>query len=122
MNKRDENILIAEFMGCKQVLSGFHIPERIELQRIPYSYNCEDVDLFLPKDLKYSSSWDWLMPVVQEIQSLIRLDEKAKSWFEEVDPPYIRWIQNDLYVCGAVGDVYRDIVGFIVKYNEHVKS
>jgi hypothetical protein len=63
------NILIAEFMGYeifyRPISSGF-----IEIS---------DTELCDVDDLEFYSSWDWLMPVVQKIESLSK-EEKVINW------------------------------------------
>lgn len=79
------NTLIAEFMGLKQVNWYSTLTNRSTLLWVNKSFNEDfthvedysDESLFdwensLPqsKDLFYNSSWDWLMPVVEQIESL----------------------------------------------------
>lgn len=55
------NKLIAEFMGAKMIVENHHGINIIEF---------EDKKQFDLLGLKYHSSWDWLMPVVEKIESL----------------------------------------------------
>lgn len=57
------NTLIAKFMGAKSMP---HLPIRVE-------------------EMKYYSSWDWLMPVIQKIEGH-RYDDEG----EQVDYAYMR--------------------------------
>lgn len=63
------NKLIAEFMGLEWKL---HLGRR-------YLYNHAWIPL---ENLKYHSSWDWLMPVVEKIETMvIQVPEKYKRGF-----------------------------------------
>tara|TARA_R100001510_G_C7625618_1_gene185562 strand:+ start:686 stop:1084 length:399 start_codon:yes stop_codon:yes gene_type:complete len=73
MNTKENNKLIAEFMGMEEQDMSFRIPKEI-LKGIHENDcpNSNDVDCWdIPlKDLKYHTSWDWLMPVVEKIEDL----------------------------------------------------
>ena len=53
----DNNILIAEFMGLERLSDATN------------SMYHHEGD-FIGRNLEYHTSWDWLMPVVQKIESL----------------------------------------------------
>ena len=53
----DGNMLIAKFMGAMPHRNG-------EIVRFPKSMKG-----YVPEHLKYHSSWSWLMPVVEKIES-----------------------------------------------------
>lgn len=55
MNTTESNALIAEFMGWEKV-EGFFM-----------AFGREATS---PGDLKFHSSWDWLMPVVEKIDQI----------------------------------------------------
>jgi len=67
-----DNKLIAEFMGA--VGTPMYNPTEWDV----YITGCLDVDsdnenaqhFYTPEEMKYHTSWDWLMPVVQKIESL----------------------------------------------------
>lgn len=56
------NKLIAEFMGGILKSNRFEIPK--EYIWIPFENLCKI------SNLKYNSSWDWLMPVVSKISKM----------------------------------------------------
>ena len=64
MNKKENNKLIAEFMGVE--------PQEINKEYEMYGViECIDdgeneQHFFHPKEMLFHTSWDWLMPVVQE--------------------------------------------------------
>jgi len=64
----ENNKLIAKFMGEKEVCTGmYRLEQHKYLKRIPYEYGCEEVCDFELSEMKYHSSWDWLMPVIEKI-------------------------------------------------------
>ena len=71
-NKMNDNELIAEFMGA--VGTPKYNPTEWDV----YITGCLDVDsddekaqhFYTPDEMKYDTSWDWLMPVVEKIYQL----------------------------------------------------
>jgi len=68
MNTQENNKLIAEFMGVfDKILSTNNIHSWSDA---PYFYTTENskekVEENIAKYAKYSTSWDWLMPVVKK--------------------------------------------------------
>jgi hypothetical protein len=82
-----DNKLIAEFMGVDYV----------------------DIDTYLEnnKELQYHTSWDWLMPVANEI--IKSRDEQNADW-DLTDLNYALCTTNIEYV-------YKAVVEFIKEYN-----
>lgn len=74
MNKKiaEGNRLIAEFMGAIVTLDYCEIPDVQDGLGFYFKKeNAPDFDLrYCSEGLKYHSSWDWLMPVVEKIESL----------------------------------------------------
>ncbi len=56
----ENNKLIAEFMGCKQVDDSY------EIDCLPFAGHINSNGY----GLHYNSSWDWLMPVVEKIENI----------------------------------------------------
>lgn len=61
-----DNKLIAEFMGFKQsgLLNEYTNPNEIPVNGMTNIYNPDG------SDFKYSKSWDWLMPIIEKIESI----------------------------------------------------
>ena len=80
-----DNKLIAEFMGVDQV----------------------DIDTWLEtnSNLKYHTSWDWLMPVVEKV---FILSEDEEAWRMD--------IESGLTTLN-IDETYRAVVEFINEYN-----
>ena len=126
----DNNKLIAEFMqlpegfvyeqdihGYTQTVDGYHIGEFKE----PYTAH----------GLKYHTSWDWLMPVVEKIESLkytVRIDSDKDSisvithacyiW----DDPDLEYVAASRLVENKLSAVYETILEFIAYYNAKLKG
>lgn len=106
----EKNRMIAEFMG--HVRSGFN-GELV--------FNTETREEFEVEQLKYHTSWDWLMPVVEKIES-IGYNVNIRRLKTSIHP-----ILEDKelfgFVCGDVSKkldiTYDTIVQFIEWYNEN---
>ena len=99
-----ENKLIAEFMG------GQYVDEHlIEFENF---YSIKDIgdefeytNCFVSdNELKFHSSWDWLMPVVAKIS-------RNEKYFEDEYREYIL----DVVPYGHIDDVFDAVVNFIKK-------
>ena len=100
-----ENKLIAEFMGA--VGTPKYNPTEWDV----YLTGCLDVDsddenakhFYTPDEMKYHTSWDWLMPVIENIDHLqhepVMSIEKALS-------------------TRSIDDTYKAVVEFINEYNK----
>lgn len=96
---RENNKLIAEFMGVDPV----------------------DVDTWLDKneELNYNSSWDWLMPVVEKIESLdIVCFEKNLQ--EEGDYQALFTKGSNIFICHyadtSIEATYKAVIEFIKQH------
>ena len=83
----NNNKLIAEFMG-------YDIITEAEKDKFP--------TVLTTKDVKYHTSWDWLMPVVEKIEM-------------ECEGVPIQLLDCSLY--SEIGEVYQAVVEFIKEVN-----
>ena len=90
-----DNKIIAEFMGVEKTYN----PSTKKV--LSYAVN-DDVQC-LPHELQYHTSWDWLMPVVQEIE------------MEFLEVPE-SMLHVSLY--STIDEVYKAVVEFIKEYNK----
>jgi hypothetical protein len=102
MNTKENNRLIAEFMGEKTITID-------ELKSI-LKENRENGLIHTPQayvedDLKYHSSWDWLMPVVSKCRE--ESNEEDSHW---------EAIYYSLEGCD-INVTYQAVVEFIKQYN-----
>jgi hypothetical protein len=68
----ENNRLIAEFMGARFIGNGMNSPTSKDiLVPVHGSRRIDTIDLGMGKILEYHKSWNWLMPVVEKIESLV---------------------------------------------------
>jgi hypothetical protein len=87
------NKLIAEFMNVHEIMHDGYSE---------YDFDDNTLDVVHENNLKYHSSWDWLMPVVAKISR----DEK---YVEEEYREYLL----DVVPYGHIEDVYHAVICFI---------
>lgn len=111
MKAETENKLIAEFMGIKTKVYS-------DTPTITY-FNFNGTMLTADK-MKYSTSWDWLMPVVEKIEGL------GFQFFISNDSAYItRWhFAGSFHTISNLLDsknesVYKTAIRFIQWYNNN---
>lgn len=105
---KTDNELIAEFMGCRKVQG---LENAWEIDWLPRP----SLDRLF-RELKFDTSWDWLMPVV----------DKIYKW-GSVRPDYGGTIRpykylNDLSIMADLQQTYVAVVEFIKWYNENQKA
>ena len=99
----NDNKLIAEFMGLYDEISLDSIAGNIHSwSDAPFFYITEDSKEKVMEGIteysKYHTSWDWLMPVIEEIDHLQR--ERIQSI-------------EDALSTRCIGDTYQAVVEFI---------
>ena len=65
----EKNRMIAKFMGFEdesRFIGGHNVMRRKTI----WKFGCQQYESYNYDDLKYHISWDWLMPVVEKIESL----------------------------------------------------
>ena len=106
------NKLIAEFMGAKG-----H-PKYNSIEWDIYITGCLDVDsdnenaqhFFTPNQMKYHSSWDWLMPVINKIRSM-------DSTYEVEEVGKYDWDNEISHYEFDLDLTYKSVVEYIKEYN-----
>lgn len=118
------NKLIAEFMGGKSYKGSNYIfysfingnikPYSEFLDEFKWGYGCP-----LDYELKFHSSWDWLMPVVEKIYMLDEVKDVAvhydytRIWLQK------GFIESNSYTYNSfIEECWLTIVEFIKWYNE----
>ncbi len=89
-----DNKLIAEFMEHEPIVKGDDV-----------YYELNHIRLTSEDDLRYHTSWDWLMPVVQKCLD-VSDDDNIEDFYS---------IQN---VVPNIEATYDAVVGFIKQYND----
>ena len=100
-----DNKIIAEFMGLTE---PFELPQFGTI-RPDGEFKTE----FNTHQLKYHTSWDWLMPVVEKIKILVMEDDSDELYnSEEWDNITHTLVQIE------IKSVYQAVVEFINEYNK----
>lgn len=130
MNPIENNKIIALFMGARFISDGCNSPTSKDIF-IPIHGNCriDTIELGKGKIIQYHNSWDWLMPVVEKIEST-ELRIKGGSNYPDFDifstginvaiPGLLEIanIPNEQYVeLGKMKSVYNACIEFIKWYN-----
>ena len=123
----ENNKFIAEFMG-------FVADKSFEVKladgiNTSYYYRKDDV-VHLPEIMKYNCSWDWLMEVVEKIESLPDEENNGAFFFEIYQDSVIIFSNGDyinelIEVMGQgsrINSVYQAVIEFIQWYNQETKS
>ena len=106
----ENNNLIAEFDGLKWVTSSEGVRRLTKGDWHP---------VYKPDALKYHSSWDWLMPVVEKIWGII--GNRESLWYfdvSEITDEEMFIHNNREYDGNNRADCYSAVVEFIKWYNE----
>lgn len=109
------NKLIAEFMGAKIIVENYH---GINIIKFP---DKSTKDLF---GLKYNTSWDWLMPVVEKIEqgnyAVIITQNVCTIRACIMGDTTIRAYQNGNYLTPntKLSNTWLAVIQFIKWYNE----
>ena len=111
-----DNKLIAEFMGFQKTNIGWYDSE----ETMPPLSNTYDSNTFDEHELAFHKSWDWLMPVVEKIESL-GYDVIIRQGTCEIRGEDVNGVEYDNFECfdsGKHKTTYSAIVKFIKEYNE----
>ena len=102
----NSNRLIAEFMGFKEHKGSYYLP----------LYNSGD---WVPDvELDYHNSWDWLMPIVEKIESL--RDENGNAYRFTIDMGNAQIEGTNIEIVGGsckLHTTYQAVVEFIKNQN-----
>jgi hypothetical protein len=100
----ENNKLIAEFMGW-DIQSPTTIPTNLHLSNL-------ELDNAEVMELKFNTSWDWLMPVIEKCL----LGEAEQN--EEISNTTIKNIYEG--ICNQnISFAYKSVIGFIKHYNQN---
>ena len=131
-NTSEKNKLIAEFMGVfDKILSTGNIHSWSDA---PFYYTTEDTKEKVIKNIckysKYHSDWNWLMGVIEKIESLLDEENNGSFFFEIYEDSVIIFSNGDylnelIEVMGQgsrINNVYQAVIEFIQWYNQQNKN
>ena len=109
---QDKNTIIAQFMGLEnhfknEGVTKVFINENEYIQNWE-CYDTETENLITPIEMKYHTSWDWIIPVIEKIQ-----DKHLEN--PELDYKYVDEIK---LAVPNIQEVYYLVVEFIKIYND----
>jgi hypothetical protein len=94
MKNTDNNKLIAEFMGVNVITI-----DDIRANKNPIQ---SSADGYLKEDLEYHTSWDWLMPVIEET------DHTSYEPIESIE---------DALATRSLQDTYKAVAEYVKEYH-----
>ena len=114
-NTNENNKLIAQFMQLELISNKEYEIKRKDMIKQNIAY---DLPLTLD-DLKYHSSWDWLMPVIEKIESYERYDVNILQYGTIIYDNQKEMVNNiaDISFDTKIEHTYDAIVKFIKYYN-----
>lgn len=117
------NKMIAEFMGfedASRIIGGGNVMRK----KTEWKYGCQQYKEFKYEDLKYHSSWDWLMSVVEKIENFEDENRCAKYNFNCVQS-FVEIVDNEtseeiieIDLDNKFDSIYQAVVQFIEWYNK----
>jgi hypothetical protein len=119
---KESNKLIADFMGAKYD-KDTSFPMHSDDLWLPIHGVC-NFNSMNGKCLRYHSSWDWLMPVVEKIEGIeiFRVDDEFVNWKVYINTTMCTISGKKDFVVDSNGCkktmVYQAVVQFIEWYNE----
>lgn len=128
MNTNESNVLIAQFMGAKELPPNGQL-EFSTFQVFPPkkgSNLCHTAAVCMPEDLQYHTSWDWLMPVVEKIHLIDKeysayvSISKHRTSIMRKDRLFNPDFKGEIYAedGGILQNTYQAVIQFIQWYNK----
>jgi hypothetical protein len=127
----DSNVLIAEFVGGKFYQELSYLDRKEEVW-VPHFGICriDTIDVGKGKILEYHKSYDWLMPVVEKIESLNYKTSIISTLLLSGEMLYIMAItdnDDDITYWNERGNtkieaVYNCVIAFIKWYNQNKEN
>ncbi len=107
MNTTENNKLIAEFMGAElddYEYDLYSVPELNPIFDDVQSGDPTAKHYYEPSKMKYHTSWDWLMPVINKIINTDTLAQRRQNVYGSITPD--------------ISKSYKAVVEFIKWYNQ----
>lgn len=106
----NDNELIAEFMGWRKASKGFMVPNTYP---IIDGYDSGETE-FTNEFLDFDTRWDWLIPVVQKIESIA----PTRVIIDCNECRIVGDKRFKVHTLRKINSVYQCVVQFIKWYNE----
>jgi uncharacterized protein (UPF0335 family) len=115
MNTTENNKLIAEFMGFQKTNIGWYDSE----ETMPPLSNTYDSNTFDEHELAFHEEWDWLMPVVESMESMgYNVSIMRRCWVVVFDTNVMKEIVSIERRASKLKVTYEAVVEFIKQYNK----
>jgi len=101
------NKLVAEFMGHRVIGDVPGWDDETPVMMPIYNIETEHATGYVLDGMKYASSWDWLMPVVQKCLTIT--DEYERPFYD---------LQDALIYDTRISTVFDKTIEFIIWYNK----
>jgi hypothetical protein len=116
----EKNRMIAEFMGLKFKDDDAYIKELKEMKSNGIYFE----QGYMTSELKYHTSWDWLMPVAEQIESIHEESNGVKYFLYDIDITQhsCRIDSIGIHMGGfnsKIEATYAAVLAFIEWYNEN---
>jgi hypothetical protein len=113
----EKNRMIAEFMGVNKNNNGTYELPQFGRLNLGGEFKTE----FNDTQLKYHLSWEWLMPVVEEIEENDRFDVEILQFGTIIKDNQVEIVNNvaDISFNKKIDHTYNAVVEFIEWYNEN---
>ena len=111
-----KNRMIAEFMGVNKNNNGTYELPQFGRLNLGGEFKTE----FNDTQMRYHTSWDWLMPVVKECFSKIEIFEYDSDMYEHcIECIFHPDFTLNAFMNGEINDIHERVVEFIEWYNKN---
>tara|TARA_B110000037_G_C16846481_1_gene394010 strand:- start:36 stop:392 length:357 start_codon:yes stop_codon:yes gene_type:complete len=116
---KNDNKLIAEFMGVNPTILGDEITYEMYGIIDCIEDGLDEQHFFLEEELMFHDSWDWLMPVVEKIESDERYDVDILQYGTRITDNQKEIVNNiaNISFDKKIDHTYQAVVEFINEYN-----
>ena len=110
----ENNKKIADFLNWEKVETFNYITPYVQ-NYLTVSRRICQTSIFRQTDLKFHTSWDWLIPVIEKIKSIPNKEKFGMLKYEVdviLDVPNIRIVQSYKIMIGDKSNDYFDIIEY----------
>ena len=130
----ENNKLIAKFMGLNKTKMFFNLKTGNYVKKETADCDIKVVDVYLKNNkpitnFYYHSDWNWLMEVVEKIESLPTMKDNGNFFFEihQDSVTVFNSTRRDIIIevigqGSRINNTYQAVIEFIQWYNQETKS